>query len=104
MPWRIRASAMPASLPAGGPITRRHRTLRRFAQHQLAVVGTVFLIVIVLLAAAAPVVSFNDPYRVDLRARGKPPSADHVLGTELAGRDEGSGLGYCGQGSPRGGG
>jgi peptide/nickel transport system permease protein len=79
------------------PRAPAHRTLRRFARHRLAVVGSVFLLVVVLLAAAAPVVSLNDPYRVDLRARGKPPSAEHILGTELAGRDVWARLVYGGQ-------
>jgi len=84
--------------PAVGlPRPPAHRTLRRFARHRLAVVGSAFLLIVVLLAAAAPVVSFNDPYRVDLRARGKPPSAEHVLGTELAGRDVWARVVYGGQ-------
>jgi peptide/nickel transport system permease protein len=33
------------------------------------------------------VTSLQDPYHVDIRARGKPPTAQHLLGTDLAGRD-----------------
>jgi peptide/nickel transport system permease protein len=91
------AARPPTAAAVELPRAPAHRTLRRFARHRLAVVGSLFLLVVVLLAAAAPVVSFNDPYRVDLRARGKPPSAEHILGTELAGRDVWARLVYGGQ-------
>jgi peptide/nickel transport system permease protein len=63
------------------------RAWRTFRRHRLALVGTVFVAILVFLALTAAITSLQDPYHVDLRARGKPPSAQHVLGTDLAGRD-----------------
>jgi peptide/nickel transport system permease protein len=65
----------------------RNRVVQRFLRHRLALAGTAFLAIVILFAMFAPFVSLNDPYRVDIRARGKPPTIQHVLGTESAGRD-----------------
>jgi len=93
--------------PPGGPIpdgalprqtgATGSRAWRRFRRHRLAIVGTLFVAIFVLLALFAPVTSLQDPYHVDLRARGKPPSAQHLLGTDLAGRDVWARLVYGGQ-------
>lgn len=74
--------------PWTGNRTRRSTTLwQRFRRHRLAVLGTVLLLLLVLSAIAAPLIAQQDPYRVDLRAYRKPPSAEHLLGTDSSGRD-----------------
>ena len=61
-------------------------TVRRFLRHRLAVIGTVVLTVIVLMAVLADVVS-SKPYFTDVTAIRQPPSAEHILGTDRSGRD-----------------
>jgi peptide/nickel transport system permease protein len=63
------------------------RMWRRFARHRLAVVGSVILLVLIVAAVAAPVVSPYPPHQIDVKALKKPPSATHLLGTDGAGRD-----------------
>jgi peptide/nickel transport system permease protein len=60
--------------------------LRRFLRHRLAVIGTVVLVVIVLMAVLADVVS-SRPFFTDLTAISQAPSAAHPLGTDRSGRD-----------------
>jgi len=60
--------------------------LRRFMRHRLAVVGAVVLFIVVMLALLAPLIT-QDPFRSDLSLVRQPPSAEHWLGGDLAGRD-----------------
>ena len=60
--------------------------LRRFLRHRLAVIGLVLLTLIVLMALFADVVS-SKPFFTDVKAVSKPPSAEHLLGTDRSGRD-----------------
>lgn len=45
------------------------------------------VVVMVLLAVVGPSVAPSDPYRVDLSASLLPPSGEHLLGTDVEGRD-----------------
>ena len=76
----------------------KYRTLRRFMRNRAAVGGALFMLFVVLLvfplaAVAAP----QDPHAINLREVGQPPSADHLLGTDLTGRDMWSRLVYGGR-------
>jgi peptide/nickel transport system permease protein len=64
------------------------RAIRRFLRHRLAVIGLVFMVLLTLITfPLAPVVAPIAPERTDLRAVRQPPSAEHVLGSDLIGRD-----------------
>jgi peptide/nickel transport system permease protein len=63
------------------------RAWRRFRRHRMAMVGLGFLTLLIVTALAAPVVAGRDPVAMDARNSMAAPSADHRLGTDLAGRD-----------------
>jgi peptide/nickel transport system permease protein len=58
----------------------------RFRRHRLALFGSSVLLVLVVASLAAPRIA-QDPYDTDLRSYRKGPSAQHLLGTDSAGRD-----------------
>jgi peptide/nickel transport system permease protein len=62
--------------------------IRRFLRHRLAIVGLVVVLVIVTLALIAPLLTPWAPNFIDFSVGARqPPSARHVLGTDVAGRD-----------------
>jgi ABC-type dipeptide/oligopeptide/nickel transport system permease subunit len=63
---------------------RVKRALRRDAR---AWFGIGVVVLIVLLAALAPLVSLHDPLRIDLVNQLQGPSLSHWLGTDIQGRD-----------------
>jgi peptide/nickel transport system permease protein len=90
------ASSIPASVPAeavvgtvaeprGGAGARRTR--------RLVLAGGLFVLALIVLAAAAPWIAPQDPTRQSLRARLKAPTLEapdgraHLLGTDHLGRD-----------------
>jgi peptide/nickel transport system permease protein len=69
--------------------------VRRFVKHRLAVVGLVIVTIIILMAIFAPLLTNWPPNYVDLDVGARqPPSADHILGTDVSGRDVWSRLVY----------
>ena len=60
---------------------------RRFRRHRPALVALAVLAVFGFAAAAAPWISINDPYSYEIALIKKPPSLNHILGTDGAGRD-----------------
>ena len=81
-PGRLTLPAVAAPIPRARP-----GVWARFRRHRLALVGAALLVVLVLIAVLAPLVFSLDPYKVDLRSYRKPPSAEHLLGTDASGRD-----------------
>lgn len=64
-----------------------NRTLQKFLNNKLAVIGGTILAVIVLACVFAPFLTPYDPEYCDLRNILKPPSAEHWFGTDKVGRD-----------------
>ena len=76
----------------------RGRIVRRFMRNRAAVAGAAFMLVLVpLVFPLANVVAPQDPHATNLREIGQPPSADHLLGTDLTGRDMWSRVVYGGR-------
>ncbi len=50
-------------------------------------VGLGMLVILVIAAVFAPIVAGADPVVMDLKLKNKPPSAEHILGTDAIGRD-----------------
>jgi len=85
--------AAPA-IPAGRPIPARASrglwsdALRRLVRNRPAMVGLVFIAVFVGAAAFAPFLAPYGPLEGSLANRLRPPNPEHLLGTDLQGRDE----------------
>ena len=76
---------------------RRYRLWRDFRAHPLAMAGLIVVAILVLAAAAAPLLARADPSAQDLANRLEFPSAAHWLGTDELGRDVFSRLLYGGR-------
>ena len=75
-------------------ISGTRRAWYEFRRNRFALLGSVFIVFIALMGILAPVVSTHDPYKQSLRKRMKPPSAEHIMGTDELGRDFYSRLAY----------
>ncbi len=62
-------------------------SFQRFMKNKLAVVGVVVLVLMVLMAVFAPLLTSHDPTKSDLMLVENKPSAEHILGTDGSGRD-----------------
>ncbi len=62
-------------------------TMRGFRKNRMAMVGLVFVCLLVFLAIFAPIISPHDPYRVALHEQLLPASTTYWLGTDNFGRD-----------------
>ncbi|MEH7442805.1 oligopeptide ABC transporter permease [Bacillus sp. JJ1122] len=67
---------------------------RKFFKNKLAVMGAVFLIIIITAAILAPVIAPYSPSKQNLLQKLQPPSSEHWLGTDRFGRDTFSRLLY----------
>ena len=75
----------------------RARFWSRFRRHRMAMASLVFLVVIVLLAIAAPWVTKHPPTDIQSGLSRAAPSAEHILGGDIAGRDVWSRVVYGGR-------
>ncbi len=81
------ASLTSAAPPASVPRRSGNSIWARFLRHRLAVIGLIVLIAFGLAAIFAGNLSGYDPNRGDLTHLRAAPNAQHVLGTDSAGRD-----------------
>ncbi len=65
----------------------QQRFWRRLFRHKLGMIGLVMLALLVFAAIFAPLLAGVDPAAMDLKLKNKPPSAEHILGTDAIGRD-----------------
>jgi peptide/nickel transport system permease protein len=78
---------MVSAAPTTPRVARRlSKPALRFWRNPSAVIGVVLLVVLLAVALLAPVVS-PDPIAQDLSQRLKPPSSQHLLGTDQLGRE-----------------
>jgi peptide/nickel transport system permease protein len=66
---------------------RAYASWLAFTENRLALLGLAIILLLVLVAAAAPLLATYGPIAQDLSQRLQPPSADHWLGTDGFGRD-----------------
>lgn len=76
-----------ATEPATRSSTLWRRSLRSLTRKPLAMVSLVVIVTFVLVAAFAPLLAPFDPAKADFLQVRKPPSAEHLLGTDDVGRD-----------------
>ena len=58
-----------------------------FRVNHAALLGLILIVLIVLMAIAAPLITRYDPNEMDLASMCEPPSAEHWLGTDDLGQD-----------------
>jgi peptide/nickel transport system permease protein len=63
------------------------RGWRRFRRYRPGLVGLAFIGLLFVIAIFAPVLAPHDPIKVATKLRGKPPSAEYILGNDAVGRD-----------------
>jgi peptide/nickel transport system permease protein len=72
-----------ADLAAGAAFAKRRLLIR----YPLAAIGGALLALVLLITVAAPLLATHDPLDIDPTARLRPPSVEHLLGTDALGRD-----------------
>ncbi|MDY7105390.1 MAG: ABC transporter permease [Actinomycetota bacterium] len=86
-PWDGFEGWEPATTVTDEPEGALARFVRRFRRQRVAVVALGFVVALVLIALAAPLVAPADPLDQELRAALEGPSIEHWLGTDEVGRD-----------------
>ena len=81
------AADLTDTLQAPGSDSVQHRFWRRLRRHKLGMLGLSMLVILVIAAIFAPIVAGVDPAAMDLKMKNKPPSSEHILGTDAIGRD-----------------
>lgn len=63
------------------------KNIRKFVNNRLAMIGLVFVAVIIFTAVFAPLLTSYDPNEISLGEKSMGPCAEHILGTDNLGRD-----------------
>jgi len=79
------AVEVPTAIPT--PASRTDHLLRRLLRNPLAVISLLFLALVVLIAIIGPFIAPYNPNPANLQSILEPPSPEHLLGTDTAGRD-----------------
>ena len=64
-----------------------NRALRKLLHNRLAIIGGVIFFIILLSCILAPVLTSYSPKAVDMKSILKPPSSEHLFGTDKIGRE-----------------
>ena len=88
----VGATADPSTPTLAAPqsprlVSQRQRAWRSFASNRTAVIGLVMILVIVVIAVAAPLLAPHDPLAQSVRDRLHSPQLDYPLGRDDKGRD-----------------
>lgn len=70
-----------------GSARTRRRVLRVLLGNKLALLGTIWMTIVVVGVLVGPVLGLPNPNKLDLRNDFAPPSVQHPLGTDENGRD-----------------
>lgn len=79
-------SAQPLTEVSDASLSQSPAAWRRLLQDPLALLGGVILLILVLLAVAAPLVARHDPLAIDPINKLQPPSIEYLMGTDNLGR------------------
>lgn len=60
---------------------------QRFKRHKIGLVGSIIILIFILLALFADILSPYEPNYIDMSVLQHPPSGAHLLGTDTVGRD-----------------
>jgi len=60
---------------------------KRFRRNKVAMIGSVILLILIVLAILAPVLTSYERDAINLRMQEEPPSSEHLFGTDRQGRD-----------------
>jgi peptide/nickel transport system permease protein len=81
------AKSIAASPALPKTVARPTRRLPAFFRHRSAVVGSVIVTLVLLVALTAPLLATHDPTFLDPVSRLEPPGPGHIFGTDNFGRD-----------------
>lgn len=81
------AIAVAARRPRRGRRTLAQVFLQRLVRNKLALFGAVWLLIVVVVISAAPLLPIPSPTRINVLQAFAPPSGAHLLGTDENGRD-----------------
>ena len=70
------------------PLTSGPRLWRQVVGDRTALAGLVIVVLVTIVAVAAPLIAPHDPHAQDVVNRLQSPSTEHPLGTDNLGRDE----------------
>jgi peptide/nickel transport system permease protein len=87
MEQRVAAGAPTLAMPLVRVRSRRRDFVRGLMGNKGALAGLIVLILLILAAIFAPLITTYDPIVIDPPNRTAPPSRDHWLGTDGFGRD-----------------
>lgn len=63
------------------------KNIRKFVNNKLAMIGLVFVVLMVLASICAPLLTKYDPAQISLSEQALSPGGGHLLGTDKLGRD-----------------
>ncbi|MES2937202.1 MAG: ABC transporter permease [Pseudomonadota bacterium] len=81
------SAILPPETPPDTMAPPRRRRFRWLRKNPTLVLGALLLVLVALLAFAAPQIATHDPQEIDPIARLQPASSEHWFGTDALGRD-----------------